>query len=121
MNGETYDGYGKIEKVDEEKVIVRISSTDDKVVVDKNSIEVEGRDWFPAWYILFQPRNTTDEHFIRENLQKVADCGFRIYEHVDYGIYLGIDGGGYDFYEAHWIPLYKARGLQWHDEKEGVA
>lgn len=48
--------------------------------------------------------------FIRENLQKVADCGFRIYEHDDYGIYLGIDGGGYDFYEAHWIPLYKAAG-----------
>lgn len=23
----------------------------------------------------------------------------------------------YDFYEAHWIPLYKKRGLQLHDEK----
>ena len=22
---------------------------------------------------------------------------------------------GYDFYENHWIPLYKARGLQWHE------
>ena len=26
-----------------------------------------------------------------------------------------IDGAGYDFYESHWIPLYKARGLQWHE------
>jgi len=22
------------------------------------------------------------------------------------------------FKERHWIPLYKARGLQWHDEEE---
>lgn len=27
----------------------------------------------------------------------------------------GIDGAGYNFYEAHWLPLYNARGLQWHD------
>lgn len=29
----------------------------------------------------------------------------------------GIDGAGYDFYEAHWEPLYKARGLHWHSEE----
>lgn len=23
----------------------------------------------------------------------------------------------YDFYEAHWIPLYKVRGLHWHKEE----
>ena len=23
-----------------------------------------------------------------------------------------IDGAGYDFYEAHWIPLYNKRGLK---------
>lgn len=28
---------------------------------------------------------------------------------------IGIDGAGYDFYEAHWIPLYEARGLHWHE------
>ena len=44
----------------------------------------------------------------------MADCGFRIYEQEDYGYIFGIDGAGYDFYEAHWIPLYKARGLKWH-------
>ncbi len=117
LKDETYDGYGEIEKIDNEKVVVRVSSTGDKVVVDKGRVEVEGREWFPAWYILFQPKDNTDEYFIRENLQKVADCGFRIYEHDDYGIYLGIDGAGYDFYEAHWIPLYRSRGLQWHDER----
>lgn len=47
----------------------------------------------------------------------MADCGFRIYESDDFGGYIfGIDGAGYDFYDAHWIPLYKARGLRWHKE-----
>ena len=32
----------------------------------------------------------------------------------DFGYLFGIDGTGYDFYEEHWIPLYLARGLQWH-------
>lgn len=118
LKGETYDGCGEIEKIDKRKVIVRVSGVDEKVVVDNSYVEVEGRDWFPAWYILFQPKDSADEYFIRENLQKVADCGFRIYEHDDYGIYLGIDGAGYDFYSAHWIPLYKAAGMQWHDEEE---
>lgn len=27
---------------------------------------------------------------------------------------------GYDFYEAHWIPLYEARGLKWHKESEEI-
>lgn len=117
LKGETYDGYGEIEKINEEKVIIRISDTDDKVVADKDSVEVEGRNWFPIWDILFHPKERSEEEWINENLQKVADCGFRIFEHEDYGIYLGIDGAYYDFYEEHWIPLYKAKGMQWHDEK----
>ena len=55
---------------------------------------------------------------VGDGLQLMADCGFRIYEQEDYGYVFGIDGAGYDFYEAHWIPLYKARGLKWHKEAE---
>ena len=29
---------------------------------------------------------------------------------------LGIDGAGYDFYDAHWVPLYRLRGFTWHKE-----
>lgn len=45
----------------------------------------------------------------------MSDCGFRIYKSEDYGYFFGIDGAGYSFYEEHWMPLYKARGLHWHD------
>ena len=50
----------------------------------------------------------------------MADCGFRIYQSEDYGYVFGIDGAGYNFYEAHWIPLYKARGFQWHEVDDTV-
>lgn len=57
-----------------------------------------------------------DKEWAEEHLQEISDCGFRIYQHDDIGLFIGIDGAGYDFYEAHWIPLYKSRSLKWHEE-----
>jgi hypothetical protein len=51
-------------------------------------------------------------------LAKMTECGFRVYQSEELGIFFGIDGAGYSFYDQHWLPLYNARGLQWHD-KEG--
>lgn len=118
LKGEICDGYGEIVKISKENVVVRMADTDEDALADKNYVYDEEREEFPMWYIMFQPRESIDEEWISQNLQAVADCGFRIYEHDDYGIYLGIDGCGYDFYSEHWIPLYKARGLQWHDEED---
>lgn len=73
----------------------------------------------PMWGWLWNP-HSLDEDWIKDNLEIVADCGFRIYESDEVGVLIGIDGAGYDFYEAHWIPLYKARGLQWHNESGEV-
>ena len=57
----------------------------------------------------------------RENIDDVEACGFLVYDSDETGILLGVDGCGYDFYSSHWIPLYKKRGLWWHDkEKEGA-
>ena len=44
-----------------------------------------------------------------------------MYKHEEFGYFFGIDGAGYDFYEAHWTPLYKARGLHWHDERTEIS
>ena len=73
-------------------------------------------DFLPIWGSLWSFDNGADIAWLEDekNLKAMADCGFRIYEHEDYGYIFGIDGAGYDFFEAHWIPLYKARGLQWH-------
>lgn len=52
--------------------------------------------------------------------EKAAECGFLVYEAQDFqGYVLAVDGGGYDFYEAHWVPLYLALGYTWHEREEG--
>lgn len=49
-----------------------------------------------------------------------ADAGFLVYEPVDFdGAILAIDGGGYDFYDQHWIPLYLSLGFKWHEQENG--
>ena len=72
----------------------------------------------PMWGTMWSFSDSADDWWIEqeENRQLMADCGFRIYEHEEFGYFFGIDGCGYDFYESHWIPLYKARGLHWHRE-----
>lgn len=37
----------------------------------------------------------------------MSQCGFRIFRSEEFGYFFGIDGAGYDFYEAHWIPLIR--------------
>jgi len=47
------------------------------------------------------------------------ESGFLVYEPTEFnGHVLAVDGGGYDFYEAHWVPLYLALGLRWHEQDE---
>lgn len=73
---------------------------------------------FPCgWGTLFNPKESLDQEWIEKNAEKVTECGIFVFESDIFGILLGIDGGGYDFYESHWIPLYKARGLEWHNEE----
>ena len=70
------------------------------------------------WGTMWSFDDNCDASWLENNLQAMANCGFRIYESEDYGYIFGIDGAGYSFYDAHWIPLYKARGLKWHDNEE---
>ena len=69
------------------------------------------------WGTMWSFGDNVDDWWLEKNggLQAMSNCGFRIYESEEFGYFFGIDGAGYDFYESHWEPLYKARGLQWHD------
>lgn len=75
----------------------------------------ERYDALPIWGTLWSFGDSIDSDWLEDHLREMADCGFRIYRQEDYGYLFGIDGAGYDFYEAHWIPLYRARGLRWHE------
>jgi hypothetical protein len=70
-----------------------------------------------AWGTMFTFGESLDEEWALNNKEILKECGIVAYYSETLGVVFGIDGGGYDFYESHWIPLYKARGLQWHESE----
>lgn len=73
----------------------------------------------PTWGWMWNMGDTGwDNDWVEENVDVFEELGLILFEHEEYGYWFGVDAGGFDFYEAYWIPLYKARGLRWHDEKE---
>ena len=109
--------HGEITAVRGDKFVVDLDNGE-TVEVPSEDVVVEYYDYFPMWGTMWQFSDPVDIWWLEEKggLQIMGNCGFRIYEQEDYGYIFGIDGAGYDFYEAHWIPLYDARGLKWHKE-----
>ena len=110
---------GEIVERDGDKYVVLLDNGE-KIEVDESDIYVERDSTLPMWGWMWAFGDVLDDEWLDrdDNLRVVADCGFRIYKQEDMGYLFGIDGAGYDFYGEHWIPLYKARGLRWHKEKE---
>lgn len=92
---------------DEEKVCTNCESVD----------EFSNRYDLPMWGTMWSFGTSLDDEWVKENLDIMAKLHIWVYESEELGVFIGIDGAGYDFYESHWIPLYKARGLQWHDSE----
>lgn len=118
LHGSTEEPYGSITKYDVERNLYTIELDDGKEVkLNPEDFEVERDDYFPMWSVMWSFGDNCDDYWLEEEdgIRIMSECGFRIYEHEEFGYFFGIDGCGYDFYEAHWLPLYNARGLQWHD------
>lgn len=113
--------YGEIIEVkeDDDKVSYIIETDGDtKIELTADEFEVERDGYLPMWGWLWSFSEPADNWWLEEEgIRIMSECGFRIYEHEEWGYFFGIDGYGYNFYEEHWIPLYKARGLHWHDER----
>ena len=111
--------YGSITSYDEENdwYTVELDNGEEVQVIEGN-MERDRYDLLPMWGTMWSFGDSADDWWLEEKdgIKVMSECGFRIYEHEEYGYFFGIDGAGYDFYEAHWIPLYKARGLKWHDQ-----
>ena len=64
----------------------------------------------PMWSTAFWfEGNRLMYEFVEQEQERINDIGFSIlYDGADGDVplALGIDGAGYDFYEAHWRPLY---------------
>lgn len=89
----------------------------DMAIEDLSALYEDG---LPMWGTMWTFDDPCDCDWLadEDNLRKMAECGFRIYESEDYGYIFGIDGCGYSFFDEHWIPLYKARRLRWHDGED---
>lgn len=90
------------------------------IEVGREDFEVEYDGGLPMWGWMWQFGDSADDWWLDEGdgIKAMSECGFRVYFHDEFGYFFGIDGAGYDFYEVHWIPLYKARGLKWHDKED---
>ena len=122
-----YDGQ-QVTYDNEEYTIFKTEEYEENVILTKDGVqmvdvdkwdidEIENRPFLPMWSTMWQASNFLS-YWIEENMETVASLGFQIYECDDLdGYILGIDGGGYDFYEMHWIPLYNAQGLKWHTQE----
>lgn len=76
----------------------------------------------PMWSTWFQPDDMCDMQWLDEHQEEVMELGFTCIYDRDGDLWgLGIDGAGFDFYEAFWVPLYELRGFKWHDEEETAA
>ena len=110
---------------DTEYEVLRVENGDNIRVSDEHGEEYEADIYdfyiecepiFPMWATVWHAEGLQSE-WIGRNLDKVAACGFEIYEADDLdGYIIGVNGAGYNFYEAHWIPLYEAQDLKWHNE-----
>ena len=109
------------ENEDGEKVVkICLHDNGEEVETDIDDLSREDDTYFPMCGTMWSFGDSADNYWLEElgGLEIMADCGFRIYESEEFGYFFGIDGAGYSFYEEHWIPLYKQRGLQWHETDE---
>ena len=114
-----HNEYGEVDHYNEETEEYTVELDNGSIVqTAEDDMERAEYDMLPMWGTLWQFGDSADDYWLEdeENQRLMSECGFRIYEHDEWGYFFGIDGAGYDFYDAHWIPLYKARGLRWHDE-----
>ena len=105
-----------------QEIIVKLLNAGEEIeevtpMTEEQMEDVEG--FLPMWGTMWTFSDPLDDWWLEEKggLEAMARCGFRIYRQEDFGYIFGIDGAGYDFYEDHWIPLYKERGIQWHDKE----
>lgn len=91
-----------------------------KVEARFDDIEVMYDGLLPMWGTMWSFGDAIDNSWLEDygGIEEMSKAGFRVYLSDEFGYFFGIDGAGYDFYDSHWITLYKGRGLKWHDTEE---
>lgn len=108
---------GEIKYYDKDEDVYHIRLYDEnEIVCCENEFDVEYNGALPMWGTMWQFSDPCDTHWMEneDGVFIMSQLGFRIYYHEEWGYFFGIDSAGFDFYKVFWIPLYEARGLQWH-------
>ena len=108
--------YGEITEIEDDEYTIELDDGTE-VKCNEDDFELDRDDYLPMWGTMWSFGDSCDDLWLEEDngIKLMSECGFRIYKNEEFGYFFGIDGAGYNFYESHWIPLYKARGLQWHE------
>lgn len=73
-------------------------------------VEDDGVPEWPMWGWLWSFYDSADESWAWDHEKTLLDIGFTIIKNESEGwFYIGINGAGFDFYDAFWLPLYRAR------------
>ena len=87
--------------------------------IDDAKTELRDQQQEIMWGTLFEAKDQFLADKILENSDAIInDAGFRIIDisrrdedgAYGTGVFLGVNGAGYDFYEQHWVPLYRIFG-----------
>lgn len=107
---------GEIINVNDGAYTIRLNNGTE-IECESSDFELDKYTYLPMWGTMWSFGSSCDDWWLEEGngIELMSQCGFRIYASEEFGYFFGIDGAGYDFYESHWIPLYKARGLHWHE------
>lgn len=115
-----YGEYGQEERfsytvnmVDTARQVV-IATDEDGEVLEVPFDELANLDGRPMWNAMWVING--EPSYLE--IQEFNECGISVYEDGDGGWYFGIDGCGYDFYDAHWIKLYREYGMCWHSTED---
>ena len=74
---------------------------------DGYDFETEDEPPYPMWSTLFESRDRFLSEKLTENVKELAEIGIHLMQVDETNVMMFICGAGYDFYDAHWIPLYR--------------
>ena len=91
--------------------------TENEIDEAKNELMDQQREIM--WSTLFEAKDNTIKDWILENYEKIiTKAGFTIIDlskendgEYETGVFLGVNGAGYESCESYWIPLYKIFGV----------
>ena len=91
----------------------------DQNQIDDARSEIENQQREVMWGTIFEAKDNTIKDWILDDYEKIiTEAGFTIIDlsrenegEYETGVFLGVNGAGYDFYDQHWIPLYKIFGV----------